>query len=480
MPTPSNASSTKSPASARRSAASPPPSTPPASPSPPSAPPPSIASSRSTKSSPSQEHPIAIDAAILDAEVTFAEQPFAKPLILSTGEITVITEALAAVRVRVGDAEATGRGSIYLSDLWAWPGPGLSHETRDARLRELCEKIAADLPALCGSEPAHPLELGLRLHENLCHNPGDPPVLARAMCASPFDAAIHDATGIALGRSAFDLYDEPADLPTAEPFFDGPAWQTIRNTLRKPKTELRAWYVAGKNDDIETLRPWVQTRGYRCIKIKIHGADPAEDAARTAEVFTMARQLGAEDIELSVDTNEANPDAASVAEYYDRLAADCPAAFDALQYFEQPTGRDITKHAYDWHSIGRVKPVLLDEGLTDLPLMELARQQGWSGFALKTCKGQSFALAAAAWAHQHAMPVSLQDLTNPGLSMIHAALFASHVPTLNDVELNSPQFTPAANAGWIDTMPDLFNPREGLHHLPETPLAGLGSTCKPL
>jgi hypothetical protein len=69
----------------------------------------------------------------------------------------------------------------------------------------------------------------------------------------------------------------------------------------------------------------------------------------------------------------------------------------------------------------------------------------------------------------------LQDLTNPGYSFIHAALFAAFVPTINGVELNSPQFTPDANRQWSDRLPHLFTPTDGRHRLPETIPFGLGS-----
>ena len=83
---------------------------------------------------------------ILDAKVTFVNQPFLSPLILSSGAISELSEARAEVTVRVDGRRASGRGSIYLSDLWAWPDPSLPHEQRDAQLRKLCEEIANDLP----------------------------------------------------------------------------------------------------------------------------------------------------------------------------------------------------------------------------------------------------------------------------------------------------------------------------------------------
>jgi L-alanine-DL-glutamate epimerase-like enolase superfamily enzyme len=412
---------------------------------------------------------------VLDASVTFTEQPFITPLIISSGAISAISEADATVTVQVGDRTGTGHGSIYLSDLWAWPEPSLTHAQRDAVLRSLCEKIARDLRDLCGGKAAHPLELGLQLHESVCTDT-TPPALARAMCASPFDAAIHDAAGKALGCSAFAFYDSPASLPGADRFFEGiAAWQAIRQTITLPKRQLRAWCLVGKNDGADQLRPWVNKRGYRCLKIKLPGRDSTDDARRTSEVYRMTLQMGVPEISLSVDTNEANPDAASVMEYLETLQDLDPQAYSALAYLEQPTGRDIAVHAFDWRAVAARKPVMLDEGLTSLDQMRLSKDQGWSGFALKTCKGHSFALTAAAWARLNNMPVSLQDLTNPGLSMIHSAWFAAHVPTINDVELNSPQFTPQANAPWLKRLPGLFDPRNGVHVLPETVPHGLGS-----
>lgn len=96
--------------------------------------------------------------------------------------------------------------------------------------------------------------------------------------------------------------------------------------------------------------------------------------------------------------------------------------------------------------------------------------------ALKTCKGHSFALVAAAWAQARGMLLSMQDLTNPGFSAIHSALFAAHVPTMNGVELNSPQFTPAANQPWGPRCAGLFEPTDGLHRLKDAAPPGLGSS----
>lgn len=434
---------------------------------------------------------------ILDAKVTYFHQPFLKPLQISSGKITEITEARAEVRVAVDGKEAVGRGSIYLSDLWAWPEPSLTHDQRDAILRDLCDHIAANLWDLCGAEQAHPMELGLRLHNSLCHDaPADgssthsafrilhstfciPSVLARAMCASPFDAAIHDGVGLALGKSAFGFYEDSRPIPSGDALFrGGSVCRSVRGMLQPPRREFDAWLIVSRGDSFgeDGVAPWVQERGYRAFKVKILGRDNQDDAARTAEVYQAVKSLGLDKPRLTVDSNEANPNADGVLDYLERLRSIDSKAFDALEYLEQPTARDIVANPNDWRKVTRLKPVLLDEGLTSFDILPVAREQGWSGLALKTCKGHSFALLAAAWAYENGLMISLQDLTNPGLSAIHAALFAAHVPTVNGVELNSPQYTPAANAEWLPRLSGLLDPRNGIHVLADAAPPGLGST----
>lgn len=416
-------------------------------------------------------------AQIVEASVDFQPQPFIKPLQLSSGVITRITEARAVVRVSVDGKEVTGRGSIYLSDLWAWPDPALDHEHRDAKLRHFSRDIASNLSTLCGDEVAHPLELGLRLHHSICDAlDSEIPILARAMCGSPFDAAIHDAVGQALGVSAFDFYREPVAIPSADALFrGGSVTEAINRSLIQPCSSLSAWLVVGAKDTADDVQPWIQKRGYRCFKLKLLGRDNRDDVARAVEIFRAVRELGVLKPRLSVDTNEANPDAASVLDFLAQLQCVDRDTYEALEYLEQPTGRDITTASFAWHEVNRLKPVLLDEGLTSLDLLQLAVEQGWSGLALKTCKGHSFALVAAAWAKEHNMLLAMQDLTNPGLSAIHSAIFAAHLPTLNGVELNSPQYTPAANEKWMPRLRELFQVEEGVHRLLTPHPAGLGS-----
>ena len=419
---------------------------------------------------------------ILDAEISFSSQRLAMPLRLSSGTIEELTQANATIIGECDGRRATGRGTVYLSDLWAWPDDGLSHDQRDLALRQLCERLAAEIPTCYRNEKSHPLEAGLRLHHFACHELAvepNPPSLARAMCASPFDAALHDAAGRAVNRSSFALYDDLVAFPSADAYFpeSGVCHAISDVLLRLPRLQLPAWYVVGTHESLEsTMIPAIKERGYWCFKLKLSGRDNDLDVARTIEVYQTAKASGLPQTRLTVDTNEANPSAQSVSDYLMRLRAADGDAFDAVAYLEQPTNRDIRQHAFDWRPVARLKPVLLDEGLTDLDVLEEARRQGYSGLALKTCKGHSMLLVCAAWAQQYGMLIALQDLTNAGISLMHAALVGAHLPTINGAELNSPQFTPAANNELAARLPELFVPRNGVHCVPRPVPVGLGSS----
>ena len=102
------------------------------------------------------------------------------------------------------------------------------------------------------------------------------------------------------------------------------------------------------------------------------------------------------------------------------------------------------------HKAAEIKPVVIDESLTDFETLLLAREQGYSGVALKACKGQSQALLMGAAAAEYGMFLAVQDLTCPGASFLHSAGLAARIPGVTAIEGNSRQFCPRANEGWRD------------------------------
>ena len=124
------------------------------------------------------------------------------------------------------------------------------------------------------------------------------------------------------------------------------------------------------------------------------------------------------------------------------------------------------------HEAAKLRPVVIDESLTDLESLLLAREMGYNGVALKACKGQSQALLMAAAAQKYGMFLCVQDLTCPGASLIHSVGISAHVPAVAGIEANARQYVPAANAPWEERFPGIFKVRDGHVRPAEHPRAG--------
>ena len=68
----------------------------------------------------------------------------------------------------------------------------------------------------------------------------------------------------------------------------------------------------------------------------------------------------------------------------------------------------------------KLRPIVIDESLTGLDALQLAREMGYTGVALKACKGQSQTLLLAAAVQKYKMFRCVQDLTCPGAALVHS------------------------------------------------------------
>ena len=75
------------------------------------------------------------------------------------------------------------------------------------------------------------------------------------------------------------------------------------------------------------------------------------------------------------------------------------------------------RYTFTLHKVAQRKPVIIDESLDRLENLALLKPLGWSGLALKTCKGQTHSLLAYCWGKKHDQFMTIQDLTNPGLAL---------------------------------------------------------------
>jgi len=105
--------------------------------------------------------------------------------------------------------------------------------------------------------------------------------------------------------------------------------------------------------------------------------------------------------------------------------------------------------------------VVIDESLTDLETLLLAREMGYTGAALKACKGQSQTLLMAAATQKFKMFRCVQDLTCPGAALVHSVGIAAHIPGITGLEANAREYVPAANRGWEKKFPGIFDVRNG-------------------
>ena len=126
------------------------------------------------------------------------------------------------------------------------------------------------------------------------------------------------------------------------------------------------------------------------------------------------------------------------------------------------------------HAAAKIKPVVIDESLIDFDSLLLAREQGYSGVALKACKGHSEALLMGAAAQKYGLFLCVQDLTCIGASFLHSASLAARIPTIAGIEGNGRQYCPAGNRGWDERFPGMFQITDGTVATRELDGPGLG------
>jgi L-alanine-DL-glutamate epimerase-like enolase superfamily enzyme len=167
-----------------------------------------------------------------------------------------------------------------------------------------------------------------------------------------------------------------------------------------------------------------------------------------------------------------------VLEYLRKVKERTPRGFERILYLEQPTARDLKENRQNvMHEAAKLRPVVIDESLTDLESLLLAREMGYTGVALKACKGQSQAMLMAAAAQKYRMFLCVQDLTCPGASLIHSAGIAAHVPGVSGIEANARQYMPAANRPWESRFPGLFKVTKGMLDTSQLDRQGLSAVA---
>lgn len=385
---------------------------------------------------------------------------------------------------------ARGFGSMPMGNVWSFPSRVLRYDDTLAAMKA----VVAEVARLTGDYPeyGHPIDLTWAL-EPAYHRAAatvsqrlqlaEPvPPLCTLVAASPFDAALHDAFGKLHGLSCYRTYG-PEFVQHDLGHYLGEEFRNEyldRYILPDPKPRMPLYHLVGALDPLEegdvtrpvgdglpeTLAEWIPFNGLTHLKIKLNGDDLAWDVERVLRVDRVAaqaqQQRGVAEWFYSLDFNERCPHVGYLLEFLARLQERAPAAFARIQYIEQPTARDLKAHrANVMHEASRLRPVVIDESLLDQESLLLARDMGYTGAALKACKGQTQSLLLAAAAQKYGLFLCVQDLTCPGASLIHSAGLAAHVPGVAAIEANARQYVPAANTPWEARFPGLFRITDG-------------------
>lgn len=406
----------------------------------------------------------------------------------------VVTDAVvfyvtAEVETRDG-RRGVGFGSMPLGNIWAWPSNALAPEDTLAAMLNLARRLVTAAADYRGN--GHPLDITSELAEGHAALSAEVlaatgitdsmPRLAQLVAASPIEAALHDAYGKALGLNSYNV------LGSEFVGRDLSAWlgddfrgeYLDRYTSREPKPRMPLYHLVGALDPLnaaevrepigdglpETLGEWIAADGLTHLKIKLNGDDLAWDVERVVAVEQAAAEAQAERgcsrWHYSLDFNERCADVQYVLDFLTRVSERAPRALDRVQYIEQPTHRDLKAHPHHrMHAAARLKPVVIDESLIDLDSLLLCREMGYSGVALKACKGQTEALLMGAAAQKYGMFLCVQDLTCPGASFLHSASLSARIPTVAAIEGNARQYCPAGNRGWADRYPSMFRVTDG-------------------
>jgi len=260
-----------------------------------------------------------------------------------------------------------------------------------------------------------------------------------------------------------------------------------------PRDRTPVFHSVGASDAIEaadvtarlddglpnTLEEWIARDGVTRFKIKLNGGNGDADVDRIVRTDRVARRVLAPrrvDWKYLLDFNEGCPNVGYLLDVLARVKAATPDGFGRILYIEQPTARDLVRdRANVMHEAAKLCPIVVDEALTDLESLLLAREMGYTGVALKACKGQSHAMLLAAAAQKFGMFVCVQDLTCPGASLVHSAGIAARVPGNAGIEANARQFVPAASAAWEPRFPGLFTIKDGLMKTGQLTGPGLGA-----
>jgi len=446
------------------------------------------------------------DARIDHLSTTFEDFTYRTPYKFGGKEVDHVTVLNVRCRLSLKTGKtAEGFASMPLGNVWSFPASGVAYDTTLQAMKVLAQRISAITKNF--REYAHPLDVNHLLEPEYLKAASDVsrelklpqpiPKLCTLVTASPVDAALHDAFGKLHGRNSFNAAGKEFVRFDLSHYLNGEfrGEYLDQYIAREPARKIRMYHSAGASDPLtaadirkpigdglpETLEDWIPYSGVTAIKIKLNGNDLAWDVDRVASIHQVATaaqaKRGFKDWICSLDFNERCPNVQYLLDFDRKLSAKASDAFQRVQYIEQPTARDLASdRANTMFEAAKLRPVVIDESLTGLDALLLAREMGYTGVALKACKGQSQTLLLAAAAQKYKMFRCVQDLTCPGAALVQSAGIAAHIPGVSALEANAREYVPSASRGWEKRYPGIFDVRDGYLDTAELSGPGLGTS----
>ena len=421
---------------------------------------------------------------------------------------TVVDRAtLMTVRCTVRTAAgkvARGFGSMPLGNVWSFPSKKMSYVATLGAMKTLAEEIAK----ITGSnkEFAHPIDINWALNpmylkaaaevSERSHLPEPIPKLCTLVTASPFDAAVHDAFGKAHGLNCYHTYG-PEFMNHDLSHYLGAEYQgeyPSRYIQEEPKPRMPLYHLVSAIDPIEesditkrvddglpeTLSEWIKYNGLTHFKIKLNGDDPKWDVERVLHVHKVTtetqKKRGVREWFYALDFNERCPNVDYLLQFLMQVKEKAPAGYERIQYVEQPTARDLKAHPENrMQEAAKLRPIVIDESLTDVEALLMSRQMGYTGASIKASKGQSQMIIVASVAQKQKMFLCGGDMSCPGAALIQSASLPAHVRGVSAIEANARQYMPAANKSWELRFPGFFRITDGTIETGELNKPGLGA-----
>lgn len=445
------------------------------------------------------------DIRIEDVSISYEDYQYRTPIKFGGHVLDRATLLNVNCTVRTGGGRlAKGFGSMPLGNIWSFPSKVLPYEATLGAMKALAEQMAKITSGY--KEFGHPIDINWALDPAYSKAAADVsaklrlaepiPPLCTLVTASAFDAAVHDAFGKTHGLNCYHTYG-PEFMKYDLAHYLGPEYKDefpSRYVTQEPKSRMPVYHLVSAIDPIEesditkrindglpeTLPEWIRYNGLTHFKIKLNGDDRKWDVERVLHVDRVVaqteRERGVKDWVYSLDFNEKCPNVQYLLDFLHEVKQRTPGGYERIQYVEQPTARDLKAHPENvMQEAAKLRPVVIDESLTGVEELLLSQKMGYTGAALKACKGQSHMMLIASVAEKHKLFLCVQDLTCPGASLIQSASLAAHVPGVAAIEANARQFMPVANRAWESKFPGVFHITDGTMDTSALNRKGLGA-----